>query len=224
MPKITFSIVPDEETGSLLGTQRLFETGILPQDSLGMLMPEPTSGVVWNANKGALTYRVTLKGRSAHVSLEHQGVNAFEQMVEVVNSLLELKKKIKTRKTQLKITPPEANQSVMLIGGEANSGVNFNVVPDTTFFTIDRRINPEDNFKVAKGEIIKIIDNHRNQGKKIDIEVIQEGESSSASQDSKLALALHQSIIDMTGTPAGFELCPGLLETRFFNNWKLVSR
>ena len=43
-------------------------------------------------------------------------------------------------------------------------------------------------------------------------------------QDSKLALALHQSIIDVTGTPAGFELCPGLLETRFFNNWKLVSR
>ncbi len=106
----------------------------------------------------------------------------------------------------------------MLIGGESGSGVSFNVVPDRAFFTIDRRINPEENLEVSKQEIMKIINEHRAQGKKINVEIVQEGESSSARQDSKVALALHQSILDVTGITAGFELCPGLLETRFFNN------
>ena len=34
-----------------------------------MLTPEPTIGVVWAANRGALTMRVTVHGREAHVGL-----------------------------------------------------------------------------------------------------------------------------------------------------------
>ncbi len=216
--RITFSIVPDEETGSSSGTKYLFDSVALPLEGLGMLIPEPTSGVIWNANKGALTYKVIITGKSAHVSLAPQGINSFEQMIDVVHSLMKLKKEIQDRKTTMKVTPPEACHSIMLIGGESGSGVSFNVVPDRAFFTIDRRINPEENLEVSKQEIMKIINEHRAQGKKINVEIVQEGESSSARQDSKVALALHQSILDVTGITAGFELCPGLLETRFFNN------
>ena len=47
-----------------------------------MLLAEPTSGAVWNANRGAISLRVRVLGKSAHVSLQHQGENAFERMVQ----------------------------------------------------------------------------------------------------------------------------------------------
>jgi len=215
--QVSFSIVPDEETGSQLGTQYLFDQGILPMNSLGMIMPEPTSGAIWNANKGALTLRVILKGKPVHVALEHQGINPFEQIIEIGNSLLELKQKIMGRKTSMRVTPPEANRSTMLIGGESGSGVNFNVVPDTAFFTIDRRINPEENLDEARLELMEIFNHHISQGKEIEFEILQEGAPSSASQFSPVAQALNQSILAVKGQAPNFELCPGVLEIRFFN-------
>lgn len=221
--KVTFSLVPDEESGGRLGTQHLFQSGLLPQSSLGMLMPEPTSGVVWNANKGALTCRITVKGKSAHVGLEQEGVNAFEQMVEVAHSLLELKKKIKKRITPLAVSPRRANRSVMLIGGESGSGVSFNVVPERAFFTIDRRLNPEENLEAAKKEMLDVLEGYKRKGVKVEAEVLQEGEASWADPENPLALALSEVISEVTGEEPAFELCPGLCEIRFFNKRRIPA-
>lgn len=216
--KVTFSFVPDEETGGCLGTQHIIESGLLPSINLGMLMPEPTSGVVWNANKGAFTYRVEAIGKSAHVGLEHEGTNAFEHIVEVAHSLLKLKRDIQKRRTTLAVNPPEACRSVLLIGGESGSGINFNVVPDRAFFTIDRRINPEEKLDEAKKELMQIFNEHKKKGFKLEIELLQEGRASLASLDNPFASTLKQSIKDVTEKDPSFELCPGLCEIRFFNN------
>ncbi|MFQ6108105.1 MAG: M20 family metallopeptidase [Candidatus Aminicenantales bacterium] len=215
--RITFSLVPDEETGGRLGTTYLFDSGLLPLDGcLGMLMPEPTSGVIWNANKGALTYRIEIKGKSAHVGLEHQGVNAFEQMVRIASSLMKLKKEIQKRRTPMSINPPQANRSVMLIGGESRSGVSFNVVPDKAYFTVDRRLNPEEKLDEAKKELEDILESYREKGVNIETQILQEGEPSAVRSDTPLAVALRESIEDVTGKAPAFELCPGLCEIRFF--------
>ena len=217
--KITFSIVPDEETGGVLGTKYLFAEGFLPpSDCIGMLMPEPTNGAIWNANKGALTLKITIKGKSAHVGLAHQGLNAFERLVEVAHSFLELKRKVERRITTLPLTPPDVNQSIMLLGGESGSGVNFNVVPETAFFTIDCRLNPEENLSDAKQEINEVLNSFRQKGMDLMAETLQEGESSVAEVNTLIALALSQFIRDVTGKSPNFELCPGLCEIRFFNN------
>lgn len=42
-----------------------------------MLTAEPTGSVVWNANRGAVSMRIMVRGRSAHVGLAHAGVNAL---------------------------------------------------------------------------------------------------------------------------------------------------
>ncbi len=216
--RISFSLVPDEESGSRLGTQHLYQAGLLPRRSLGMLMPEPTSGKVWNASKGALTYRVTVRGKPAHVALGHQGRNAFESMVNVVQSLLELKEKVSQRRTSLPVKPPEAGLSVMLIGGESGSGVNFNVVPDRAYFTIDRRINPEEKLTEAKQELMETFREVGERGIDVETELIQEGESSASDSGSPLAAALIDSVSAVKGEIPVFELCPGLCEIRFFNN------
>jgi len=219
--RIAFSFVPDEESGGRLGTQYLIQSGLLSRPSLGMLMPEPTSGVIWSANKGALTFKVEVKGKSAHVGLEHEGENAFEKMVEIAHSLLELKKIIRRRKTEMPVNPLEASRSVMLIGGESGSGVSFNVVPDRAFFTIDRRINPEESLDEAKEELICLLEKHKERGVEMEVKIVQEGESSAADKKAPLASALKEAIRDVTQKIPHFELCPGLVEIRFFNRRRI---
>ncbi len=214
--KITLTLVPDEETGGRLGIRHLAAQGLLPQTGLGMLMPEPTSGAIWNACRGALTLRVHIRGRTAHVGLPHQGINAFEGMVRVVNSLLELKPNIGARKTLLPIHPAEANCSAMVLGGESGSGANFNSVPESAWFSIDRRINPEESLSDAREEIERAFQRHREAGIDIEVEAVQEGEPAVAPIDTPMAMILARTIREITGETPRFELCPGILETRFF--------
>ncbi len=216
--KITFSLVPDEETGGRLGMQHVADAGLLPKSGLGMLMPEPTGGVIWNACRGALTLRVRVRGRLAHVGLPHQGVNAFENMTKVMGSLLALKRSVVARRTSLPMNPPEANRSVMVLGGESGSGQNFNTVPESAWFSIDRRINPEESVAQAREELERIFEQHRNEGIQIEVEVVQEGEPAVAPADAKLGSILAQTVKDITKGAPAFELCPGILETRFFTN------
>ena len=49
------------------------------------------------------------------------------------------------------------------------------------------------------------------------MEVIQEGESSATDTDSALGRALSDSIEEVIENRPSFELCPGLLETRFYS-------
>src|SRR5260370_41658435 len=91
------TLVPNEETGGKGGSEWLAAQGRLGRGGIGMLLAEPTSGVVWNANRGAISLRVRVLGKSAHVGLQHQGENAFEQMVQVVEQLQKLKRIVEQR-------------------------------------------------------------------------------------------------------------------------------
>lgn len=77
--KIGLVLVPDEETGGERDSAWPASDGLLGQNGIGMLLAEPTSGVVWNANRGAISPRVRVLGRAAHVGIQHQGANAFER-------------------------------------------------------------------------------------------------------------------------------------------------
>jgi succinyl-diaminopimelate desuccinylase len=48
--RIGLCLVADEETGGRGGSAYLDQLGLLGQDAVAMLTPEPTSGVIWNAN------------------------------------------------------------------------------------------------------------------------------------------------------------------------------
>ena len=51
--RIGLTLVPNEEAGGTDGTAWLAQQGLLGRDGIGMLLAEPTGGVVWNANRGA---------------------------------------------------------------------------------------------------------------------------------------------------------------------------
>ncbi len=214
--KIGLTLVPDEETGGARGSAHLSHHGLLGRAGIGMLTAEPTSGVVWNANRGAITLRVQVFGKSAHVGLQHQGENAFERMHRVVERLLQLKREVETRKTACNIGAEQARNSILLLGGQSAGGANFNVVPDKCWFTIDRRINPEENLLEEKARLLAILEQCKRDAISLDWEILQEGESAASRDDEMLAQALARSVEAVTGQPPRFEMCPGLLETRFY--------
>ena len=213
--RIGLVFVPDEETAGPRGSRYLAARGLLGADGIGMLTPEPTGGTVWNANRGAITLRVTARGKTAHVGRQYDGVNAFEGMVGIAQALLELKHEVEVRTTAFHIAPDVARRSILMLGGRTEGGTNFNVVPDECWFTVDRRLNPEEDFDAEKQRLFDVIDRARGPAT-IEVEVIQEGRASGSDEQGPVAHAIAESIVDVTGRPARFELCPGLLEIRFY--------
>jgi acetylornithine deacetylase/succinyl-diaminopimelate desuccinylase-like protein len=213
--RIGLVFVPDEDTAGPRGSRDVAARGLLGVDGVGMLTPEPTGGVVWNANRGAITLRVTARGKTAHVGQQYSGVNAFEGMLVVAQALLELKHEVETHMTGFHVEPDAARQSILMLGGRTEGGTNFNVVPDACSFTVDRRLNPEENLEIEKRRLFDAIDRVRERVQ-VDVEILQEGRSSGVDDNGLLGRALARSILDVTGRPARFEMCPGLLEIRFY--------
>jgi succinyl-diaminopimelate desuccinylase len=214
--RVGLVFVPDEETGGHRGSGFLAASKRLGTHGIGMLTPEPTSGVVWNANRGAITVRVTVHGREAHVGLLHQGRNAFEDAIRVVTGLQRLARRVGRRRTQFRVTPEAARRSLMLIGGRVEAGSNFNVVPGCCVFTVDRRMNPEEDFEDERQALWAVLDEARRDGVKLEVEVFQEGHPSGSSETAPLARALATHVRAITGKAPRFEMCPGLLEIRFY--------
>lgn len=214
--RVALTLVPDEETGGTLGSAWLAGRGLLGRDAIGMLTAEPTSGLIWNANRGAITLRVHIFGKPAHVGLHFKGANAFERAHRVVQELLRYKRRIEKRKTRYQIAPARARQSILLIGGQSGGGTNFNVVPGECWFTVDRRINPEEDFQAERAGLLGVLERCRRQGVPLEIKVLQEGMPSGCATDGMLGRALARSVTRVTGRRPRFELCPGLLENRFY--------
>ena len=214
--KIAVTLVPDEETGGARGSAWLRAQGVLGQNGIGMLLPEPTSGVIWNSNRGAVSLRVKVLGKSAHVGLQHQGENAFERMLRVVEQLQELKAEVEQRRTACNIGAEQSRQSILMLGGQSGGGANFNVVPEQCWFTLDRRINPEENLSEEKAHVLDVLERCKRSGIPLEWEILQEGNSSHCQESGKLGVALQQSVETVTGRAPRFEMCPGLLEIRFY--------
>ncbi len=214
--RIALTLVPNEETGGEGGSAWLARQGRLGRGGIGMLLAEPTSGVVWNANRGAISLRVRVLGKSAHVGLQHQGKNAFERMVQVVERLQELKQKVEQRTTNFNIGSDQARHSILMLGGQSGGGANFNVVPEECWFTIDRRINPEEDFAQEKSNLIATLESCKREGIPLEWEVLQEGQPSACCEEDRLGKALARSVRVVTGEAPRFEMCPGLLEIRFY--------
>ena len=74
-----------------------------------MLVAEPTGGVIWHAWRGAITLRVVVTGREAHVGYVHEGVNAFEHMIRIADPLTRLSHELLDQR------------SMLVVGGQAGA-------------------------------------------------------------------------------------------------------
>ena len=212
--RIALQVVPDEETGGALGSHVLTERGrLVGEDAVAMITAEPTGGVVWHTWRGAITCRITVRGRQSHVGLAYRGINAFEHMLAVAGALRALEREVHERLTSYTIEPGDARRSILMMGGEVSGGANFNVVPESVTFSVDRRINPEEDFDTEKKRLLDAI--HSTDGD-VEVDVFQETRLAGVSESDPAAAVVREAIAEVRGEPARLELCPGILEIRFY--------
>jgi len=215
--RIVFHFVCDEETGSAAGSGYLREEGLINSKALAMVTAEPTGGVVWHANRGAITLRVDLHGRPAHVGQAHLGVNAFEHMLRVAEPLVTLAQQLLEQRTAFALESDAARGSMLVVGGSAGSGANFNVVPGSAWFSVDRRFNPEEELDDELARLTDTISDAANrEGIDVSVEILQRQPSSATDEKHPVAAILARCVADMEGAPPRFEMCPGVLETRWY--------
>jgi acetylornithine deacetylase/succinyl-diaminopimelate desuccinylase-like protein len=215
--RIVFHLVCDEETGSVAGSGHLREAGMIDPGAVAMVTAEPTGGVVWHASRGAITLRVDVQGRPAHVGQAHLGVNAFERMVRIAEPLATLARKLLERRTDYLLESDDARGSMLVVGGASGSGANFNVVPGTAWFSIDRRFNPEEDLDEELGRLTATIDEAAARaGAEVSVEILQRQPSASTDERHPTAVALASCVQAVEGATPRFEMCPGVLETRWY--------
>jgi acetylornithine deacetylase/succinyl-diaminopimelate desuccinylase-like protein len=215
--RIVLHFVCDEETGSVAGSQHLRSAGLIDPGAVAMVTAEPIGGVVWHANRGAITLRVNVAGREAHVGQAHLGLNAFERMIRVAEPLATLAHELLKQRTAFPMDSDAARGSMLVVGGSAGSGANFNVVPASAWFSVDRRFNPEDDLEEELTRLTDTItEAAAGVGAEVTVDLLQQAPSASTSEAHPVALALARSIAEIEGAPPRFEMCPGALETRWY--------
>jgi len=151
------AFVPDEEIGGECGTGYLVEHVLKDNLPDYTLIPEP-SGLrhPWHGHKGVLWARITVKGKNAHGSTPWRGKNAF---LIASRLALELQRAytvaLSQRKSRYKTIPEESMYPTAMIGGEAGvpGGGKTNQVPGSFYFTVDRRLIPEETVAQAREEL-----------------------------------------------------------------------
>jgi succinyl-diaminopimelate desuccinylase len=77
-------------------------------------------------------------------------------------------------------------------------------------------MNPEEAYESERRALFAVFDEARRAGVTLDVEVFQEGRPSGTSELTPLGRALSSHVRAVTGKAAEFEMCPGLLEVRFY--------
>jgi acetylornithine deacetylase/succinyl-diaminopimelate desuccinylase-like protein len=216
--RIVFHLVCDEETGSSMGSGHLRAHGMIDPQAVAMLTPEPTGGVVWHACRGAITAKVSVAGREAHVGLRHQGDNAFQRLTAVATPLLDFADQLLDERTDLAVDGPDARGSMMVVGGALGAGANFNVVPGSAWFSIDWRFNPERTLEAELARLQERIDTAAVTAEaEVSVEFLQQAPASVTAIDDPQAVRLSGCVEQVEGTAPSFQVCPGVLETRWYN-------
>ncbi len=215
--RIVLHFVCDEETGSAAGSGHLRDAGLIDSGAAAMLTAEPTGGVVWHANRGAITLRVRVAGREAHVGQAHLGDNAFEKLIRIAQPLFDLAHELLERRTAFPMDGDDARGSMLVVGGAAGAGANFNAVPGSAWLSLDRRFNPEEDLDEELARLTATIERAASEaGAEVAVDVLQEAPSAGTPETDPAAVALARCLERVEGAAPRFEMCPGVLETRWY--------
>ncbi len=143
--RIVFASVREETSDPRnRGAIRLVENGLRADLAV---VTEPTSLDICLGHRGRVELEIVTKGRTAHSSTPHLGVNAIEHMALVVEAL---------RQLPLPSVPPlgSGSQNVGTIIG----GTQSNVVPDECLIRVDRRIVAGETGDTVAAEVRKALE------------------------------------------------------------------
>ena len=215
---VEIAFVPDEESNSLLGTGYLVEQkwhradcAVVCEGGFGDMVGCGHNGVIW--------MEVTVKGKSAHASRPHLGVNAFEMAAALCREL----GKYKTRIRRHVFTAPggEKMRPPLTLGGEVrgNGGAKINTIPDEFTFTIDRRVLPDETVSEVEKELRATMRAacQKIPGLKIAVRKISSRKASLVKESDPLPQAFLQTVKQYRNR-AGFGMTSGFTDMAFYAN------
>jgi len=115
------------------------------------VVAEPTEFKCVIASKGVLRWRIRTKGKAAHSSKPHLGINAITAMSRVVLALREDHERLQKAAHPL-LGPATCNVGVI------HGGVQVNFVPDEAVIEIDRRLLPGEEVEDVLAHYQSILD------------------------------------------------------------------
>jgi succinyl-diaminopimelate desuccinylase len=161
-PKYNLSVLltTDEEVGGYSGLCYLTDVGLVKGDY--MLCMDGFSDDVVIGSNGIVTWEAVVHGKAAHSGSSFLGVNAVEKSLPLMESLMDLKKSVQSRRSYLAASSAlEAvgltNLMPMLNITMINGGIKENIVPDRCVLRGDRRVIPEESMEEAMEEIEKTV-------------------------------------------------------------------
>jgi acetylornithine deacetylase/succinyl-diaminopimelate desuccinylase-like protein len=199
----------DEEMAGVHGTRVLGARGLLDQDAA--VVGEPTELEVALAERGGAWVTAVARGKAAHGSQPHRGVNAILSMSRFVLRLPEV---LPDREHPL-VGRPTVN--VALVSG----GSAPNVVPDRCEVEIDRRTVPgESDPDEVLAPFRRLVERIRGEHPEVDIETsLKEWtEAAEAPADSVIAALAGDAVAAETDDPPPFVGFTGITDARFYIN------
>lgn len=131
----------------------------------GIIVPEPTNMIPSIAHKGILWFKVVFKGKTAHGSMPHAGVNAFEHALEFVAEV---------KKSNLTAHTHDLLGNCTLSFNKIEAGAAINVIPDLCSLWGDFRLLPSMDYESVMSQLNIIISNCKKRIADFDAEVIFE--------------------------------------------------
>jgi succinyl-diaminopimelate desuccinylase len=148
---IIFTAVAGEETDSagakrfVNDSKRLSE--LITNGLAGVVIPEPTDFEIVTAHRGMLWLQISTKGKAAHGSAPHLGINAINSMRLVLNEL---------ENYEIKVKPHKLLGTCSMSVNTVTGGKAMNVVPDKCSIGIDFRTLPEQRHDEIVADLQKI--------------------------------------------------------------------
>ena len=201
-------LVADEEHRGIHGTRVLLEAGRLDADAC--IVGEPSRMELGLAARGGAFFSAIARGKAAHGSTPHLGVNAIEAMSRFVLALPEALPDVH----HPLLGGPTVNPA-MIRGGRAP-----NVVPDECVLTIDRRTLPGETLEDVREPFERLLDRLRGEFTGFDLrlefsDLTQAAEVAADATIAKLVRAAAREERGQDPPDIGFT---GITDARFYVN------
>lgn len=164
----------DEEMGMYPGVYYLAREGYIPDGPM-ISIDGTQDPLIWLGSSGTIDVSIRVKGKSCHSGKNFLGVNAIEESIPILNELINLKKEVEKRKSEIpamKIPQaPSSRITPMFNINIIKGGLKSNIVPSECTIIVNRRYIIEENYNEVEGEIKVAIEKGKNKSRALAVEV-----------------------------------------------------
>lgn len=214
---VEVSFTADEETDSVLGAGWLVQHGKLRAD-YAVVGEGGEGNAICCGHNGVVWLNVRVHGQAAHGSTPEKGINALEKMSALVLALDDYKRRLARwtfRSPDGTLMRPTLNLGGVFAAGE---GGKINTVPAAASFSIDRRVLPAEDIRVAERELRAALAAAAKKipGCRITVEKVSDNYSCYRAPTHPLFAAMRGSVARVRRKPAHFMVSTGFNDMHFF--------